>query len=81
MVVATANTLAICAKLGLAVNSAAISCNVSRLAGAFPFMATNSAFSVLVAASVSASSADESPDTTAVNDGNAAFNPTEMDST
>jgi hypothetical protein len=80
-VVTTAITLAICAKLGLAFNSCAISCNVSRLPGALPFMADSSAFNVLVAAYISAEIAVESADAAAVNDGTATPNPAEMDST
>jgi hypothetical protein len=81
VVVATASTLTTDAKLGLLFSSSAISRNVSRLAGAFPFMADNSAFNVLVAACISAATAEESPDATTVNDGNAVLNPDEMDPT
>ena len=81
VVVATASTLTTGAKLGLLFSSSAISRNVSRLAGAFPFMADNSAFNALVAACISAATAEESPDATTVNDGNAVLNPDEMDPT
>ena len=81
VVVMSAMTLAICAKLGLVLNSLAISARVSKLEGAFPIMLDNAAFNALVAADISLVSVVESPDTTTDNDGNDTSNAAETDPT
>jgi hypothetical protein len=81
VVVMSAITVAICAKLGLVMISDAISASVSRLEGALPFMLDNAVFKALLAADVSAPSAVEIFDATVVNDGSVTLKPAEMDPT
>jgi hypothetical protein len=72
--VTSAITLAICAKLGLVLNSAAISATVSKLAGALPFRLDMAALNALVAVKTSAESEDDSPDAVMESNGSAALN-------
>ena len=80
--VTSAITFAICVKLGLVFNSAAISASVSRAEGALPFSADISAFKALVAAIVSLLSNVDRLDTAVTSDGSAVpITPNETDCT
>jgi len=67
--VMSAITFAICVKLGLVFNSAAISASVSRAEGALPFSADISAFKALVAADLSVLSNVDRLDAAVTSDG------------
>lgn len=77
----SAITLAICAKLGLAVISDAISANVSKLEGALPLTLDNAVLNAVLAADISVLSAVERPDATVVRDGRTTLKTAEMEPT